>query len=99
MPSIMRSTRRTDVNQLSYWRRFMGKTAKQILYLMELEVIAAATKLVTVTQEGRGKRRFAIPKGLRSVDIVSRETYDLDSRMLVSSEIWDATKKPEPLFP
>eukprot|EP00971_Amphidinium_carterae_P254211 5046690-Amphidinium_carterae.1 len=55
-----------DVNQLSYWSRFKGKTAKQIL-ASDPELIAASMKfserLMTVAQEKQGAKKYALPKG------------------------------------
>eukprot|EP00971_Amphidinium_carterae_P173031 3430218-Amphidinium_carterae.1 len=56
----------TDVSQISYWKKFQGKSAKQILNI-EPEILAASGKLMTIVQEGKGKKPLAIPKGVRSV--------------------------------
>eukprot|EP00971_Amphidinium_carterae_P210581 4178620-Amphidinium_carterae.1 len=46
------------------------------------ELIAASMKvsecLMTVVQEKHGAKKFAMPKGVKSNDIVKRETYNLD---------------------
>eukprot|EP00971_Amphidinium_carterae_P245498 4875033-Amphidinium_carterae.1 len=90
-----------EVNQLSYWSQFKGKTAKQIL-ASDPELIAASMKiserLMTVVQEKQGTRKYALPKGLKASDIVKRDTYNLDDMMLISSEPWDSTcSKPSRL--
>eukprot|EP00971_Amphidinium_carterae_P315552 6272095-Amphidinium_carterae.1 len=90
-----------DVNQLSYWSRFKGKTAKQIL-ASDPELIAASMKvserLMTVVQEKQGTKKFALPKGLKSCDVVKRDTYNLDDMTLISSEPWDSRRtKPSRL--
>eukprot|EP00971_Amphidinium_carterae_P335976 6472082-Amphidinium_carterae.1 len=54
----------TEVNKLTYWKKFQGRTVKQILAI-EPEIVAAASKLMTVVQEGKGKKKFAVPKGVR----------------------------------
>eukprot|EP00971_Amphidinium_carterae_P243878 4843045-Amphidinium_carterae.3 len=64
--------------------------------LRDPKILAASSKLLTLVQEGRG-----IPKGVKSSDVISRETYDLDSLKLVSSEEWNSSevKKISPLPP
>eukprot|EP00971_Amphidinium_carterae_P149757 2969067-Amphidinium_carterae.3 len=89
----------TDVNQISYWRKFQGKSAKQIL-MIQPEIVAASSKLLTHVQEEKGKN-YPLPKGTRTTDIVSRYTYNLDDMTFVSSGKWDPTliKKKESRLP
>eukprot|EP00971_Amphidinium_carterae_P054306 1069858-Amphidinium_carterae.2 len=82
----------TDVNKLTYWKKFQGRTAKQNL-ATEPEIVAATGKLMTVVQEGKGKKRFAVPKGVRISDVVSRVTYDMDNFNLISTEYWNPYEK------
>eukprot|EP00971_Amphidinium_carterae_P185163 3677179-Amphidinium_carterae.1 len=80
-------------NQLSYWTRLKGKTAKQIL-ASDPELIAASAStrasalLMTVVQEKQGAKKYALPKGLKNADIVKRDTYNLDDMALISSDPW-----------
>eukprot|EP00971_Amphidinium_carterae_P240952 4783653-Amphidinium_carterae.1 len=84
---------------IAYWK-FQGRTAKQIL-MIEPEILAASNKLLTVVQEGKGKKRFAVPKAVHFSDVVSRVPYDMDNFKLISSEEWNASekKKAKPLTP
>eukprot|EP00971_Amphidinium_carterae_P173311 3435838-Amphidinium_carterae.1 len=54
---------------------------------------------MTVVQEGKGKKRFAVPKGVRISDVVSRVTYDMDNFNLICMEDWNPNekKKSKPL--
>eukprot|EP00971_Amphidinium_carterae_P055316 1090290-Amphidinium_carterae.3 len=72
----------TDVNQLSYWKKFQGKIAKQILQI-EPVILAASMKLLTHAQEETGRKKFA---SLQTHDVISRDTYNLDDMTLVASD-------------
>eukprot|EP00971_Amphidinium_carterae_P070140 1387792-Amphidinium_carterae.2 len=47
--------------------------------------------LMTVVQEKHGAKKYALPKGVKSTDIVKRDTYNLDDMVLISSEPWDSS--------
>eukprot|EP00971_Amphidinium_carterae_P182394 3619956-Amphidinium_carterae.1 len=46
---------------------------------------------MTVVQEKHGAKKFVRPKGVKSNDIVKRETYNLDDMVLISSDPWDSS--------